>query len=63
MGVGGSIDYVAGAAQRAPVWMRQTGLDWLWRLIRQPWRWRRMLALPRFVWLVLRSGNAQQEAR
>jgi N-acetylglucosaminyldiphosphoundecaprenol N-acetyl-beta-D-mannosaminyltransferase len=62
LGVGGSIDYVAGTARRAPVWMRRAGLDWLWRLIRQPWRWRRMLALPRFVWLVLRSGGERQEA-
>jgi len=63
MGVGGSIDYVAGTARRAPVWMRQAGLDWLWRLIHQPWRWRRMLALPRFIWLVLRSErDSRREA-
>jgi N-acetylglucosaminyldiphosphoundecaprenol N-acetyl-beta-D-mannosaminyltransferase len=55
MGVGGSFDYVAGVARRAPRWMQDSGLDWLWRLVRQPWRWRRMLALPRFVWLVLRD--------
>jgi N-acetylglucosaminyldiphosphoundecaprenol N-acetyl-beta-D-mannosaminyltransferase len=58
MGVGGSFDYVAGIARRAPRWMQDHGLDWLWRLVRQPWRWRRMIALPIFVWLVLteRSG-------
>jgi N-acetylglucosaminyldiphosphoundecaprenol N-acetyl-beta-D-mannosaminyltransferase len=55
MGVGGSIDYVAGVARRAPRWMQDSGLDWLWRLVRQPWRWKRMLSLPRFVWLVLRD--------
>lgn len=49
MGVGGTFDFVAGTAPRAPVWMRQRGLEWLHRLIRQPWRWRRMLALPKFV--------------
>jgi N-acetylglucosaminyldiphosphoundecaprenol N-acetyl-beta-D-mannosaminyltransferase len=53
IGVGGSFDYVAGKTQRAPVWMRERGLDWLWRLVKQPWRWRRMLALPRFILLVL----------
>lgn len=53
IGVGGSFDYVAGKARRAPVWMRERGLDWLWRLLMQPWRWRRMLALPRFALLVL----------
>lgn len=55
MGVGGSFDYVAGRTRRAPRWMRDHGLDWLWRLLRQPWRWRRMLALPAFVWAVLRE--------
>lgn len=53
MGVGGSFDYVAGVARRAPRWMQEHALDWLWRLIREPWRWRRMGALPLFVVLVL----------
>lgn len=55
MGVGGSLDYVAGLAVRAPRWMQDHGLEWLWRLAREPWRWRRMLALPRFVWLAWRA--------
>lgn len=58
MGVGGSFDYVAGTAHRAPMWMRERGLEWLWRLVRQPSRWRRMLALPKFVWLVWRTELA-----
>ena len=33
-------------------WMRKAGLEWLFRLLRQPWRWRRMLALPQAAWLV-----------
>lgn len=53
IGVGGAFDFVAGMAQRAPVWMRRLGLEWLHRLVREPWRWRRQLALPRFVGLVL----------
>lgn len=57
IGVGGSFDYVAGRARRAPLWMREHGLDWFWRLMMQPWRWRRMLALPRFVLLVLRGSE------
>lgn len=60
MGVGGSFDYLAGTARRAPVWMQERGLDWLWRLIRQPWRWRRMLALPRFAWAVVREGRGSR---
>jgi len=54
MGVGGALDFIAGVVPRAPVWVQQIGLEWLYRLIREPWRWRRQLALPRFVWRVLR---------
>lgn len=49
IGVGGGLDFVAGRVPRAPAWMRHRGLEWLYRLGRQPWRWRRMLALPRFA--------------
>lgn len=55
VGVGGAFDFVAGVARRAPRFMRRLGLEWLHRLITQPWRWRRMLKLPRFVFLVLRQ--------
>ena len=53
IGVGGAFDYIAGKAPRAPRWMRAGGLEWIFRLIVQPWRWRRMLALPAFVLAVL----------
>jgi N-acetylglucosaminyldiphosphoundecaprenol N-acetyl-beta-D-mannosaminyltransferase len=53
MGVGGALDFVSGRAVRAPEWVQNLGLEWLDRLIRQPWRWRRMLALPRFAWQVI----------
>jgi len=53
MGVGGTFDFVAGVVPRAPVWMRKAALEWVYRLYKQPWRWRRMLRLPRFVWAVL----------
>lgn len=56
MAVGGSFDVLAGVARRAPRPLRRLGLEWLWRLARQPWRWRRQLALPRFAWTVLRQG-------
>lgn len=55
MGIGGALDYLAGAVPRAPALIRRVGLEWLFRLIRQPWRWRRQLALPRFVMFVLRE--------
>jgi N-acetylglucosaminyldiphosphoundecaprenol N-acetyl-beta-D-mannosaminyltransferase len=57
MGVGGALDFISGRALRAPPWMRDRGLEWLHRLSREPWRWRRMLALPRFVIRVMREGR------
>ncbi len=52
---GGSFSFISGATPRAPRWMRRAGLEWLFRLLRQPSRLRRQLALPVFVWLVLRQ--------
>ena len=57
MGVGGALDFISGRARRAPPWMRDRGLEWLHRLGQEPWRWRRMLALPRFVIRVMREGR------
>lgn len=42
MGIGGSLDFVADVVPRAPLWMRQIGCEWLWRLIQEPRRWRRI---------------------
>jgi N-acetylglucosaminyldiphosphoundecaprenol N-acetyl-beta-D-mannosaminyltransferase len=53
MGVGGSFDVWAGVKKRAPGWMGALHIEWLYRLIKEPTRWRRMLALPAFVWAVL----------
>ncbi len=53
IGVGGSLDFVTGRAVRAPQWAQRLGLEWLYRLVKEPWRWRRMLALPRFGWRVM----------
>jgi N-acetylglucosaminyldiphosphoundecaprenol N-acetyl-beta-D-mannosaminyltransferase len=55
LGIGGSLDFIVGTQQRAPRWMQRGGLEWLYRLVREPWRWRRQLALPKFVWAVLRK--------
>jgi N-acetylglucosaminyldiphosphoundecaprenol N-acetyl-beta-D-mannosaminyltransferase len=52
IGVGGSFDVISGRIERAPQVVRRLGLEWLYRLVKEPWRWRRQLALPRFVWLV-----------
>jgi N-acetylglucosaminyldiphosphoundecaprenol N-acetyl-beta-D-mannosaminyltransferase len=53
IGVGGAFDFISGHASRAPQLVQRAGLEWLYRLAREPWRWRRMLALPRFAVLVL----------
>lgn len=53
MGVGGAFDFLAGRTVRAPAWMRRLGLEWLHRLLRQPWRWRRLLRVFAFALLVL----------
>lgn len=52
-GIGGVYDYLSGRVPRAPGWLRRIGLEWLYRLVRQPWRWRRQAVLPVFVVLVI----------
>jgi N-acetylglucosaminyldiphosphoundecaprenol N-acetyl-beta-D-mannosaminyltransferase len=55
MGVGGSFDYISGVTTRAPFLLRFLGLEWLYRLINEPWRWRRQLALITFVGIVVKE--------
>ena len=50
IGVGGSFDIWAGNKSRAPQWLRNNNLEWSYRLYQEPWRWRRMLSLPKFLW-------------
>jgi N-acetylglucosaminyldiphosphoundecaprenol N-acetyl-beta-D-mannosaminyltransferase len=58
MGVGGVLDYLAGAVPYAPTWLRRLGLEWLFRLVRQPRRWRRVWnAVVVFPWLVASRGR------
>lgn len=49
IGVGGSLDIIAGTVKRAPVIWQKLNVEWLYRLINQPSRWRRQLILPRFA--------------
>jgi len=60
MGVGGTFDYLAGKTLRAPKWMRQIGLEWLYRLICEPWRFRRQLAIWKFGFLILKHKLASK---
>ena len=56
MGVGGAFDYISGNVSRAPLLIRLMGFEWLYRLIAQPWRIKRQLALVEFMYLVLKNG-------
>lgn len=56
MGVGGSFDYISGTVARAPRWLQRMNLEWCYRLLRQPWRWRRQLILIPYLWKVLRES-------
>src|SRR3989344_1408189 len=53
MGVGGSFDYISGKVPRAPKWLRNIGLEWLFRLIIQPWRIKRQLALLKDLYMIV----------
>lgn len=55
MGIGGSFDVLAGEVKRAPVFWQKVHLEWFYRLVKQPSRWRRMLALPIFAGRVLKE--------
>jgi N-acetylglucosaminyldiphosphoundecaprenol N-acetyl-beta-D-mannosaminyltransferase len=55
MAVGGAFDYISGQIRRAPKWIRDLGFEWFYRLVRQPWRIKRQLALPKFIILVAKQ--------
>lgn len=57
MGIGGSFDVLAGKMERAPKWMQDASLEWAFRLYKQPSRFLRMMALPKFVLKVLFSSK------
>jgi len=59
IGVGGSFDIWAGVKSRAPAWLGNNHLEWLYRLYQEPWRWRRMSALPKFAGKALVSRLTQ----
>lgn len=54
IGVGGTFDFLAGRRKRAPKFVQIIGLEWLWRLILEPRRYRRQIALPKLVWRVFK---------
>ncbi len=61
IGVGGAFDFLAQKTKRAPLFLRKIGLEWLWRLILQPWRWRRIFrAVIIFPFLALKEYYGQK---
>lgn len=62
MGVGGTFDFLAGKRKRAPLVFRRLSLEWLWRLAREPRRWRRIwTAVVVFPWMVLRESGREKQ--
>jgi len=61
IGIGGSLDHIVGKQKRAPKWVQRLWLEWLYRLIQEPRRWRRQLALPKFVWHVLTEQKKDRQ--
>lgn len=57
MGVGGVFDIFAGELKRAPKWMISLGLEWLYRVMKEPFRIKRLVFIPRFLLLVLKSKD------
>ena len=58
IGVGGTLDVMAGVVKRAPLWMQKAKLEWLFRAMLQPSRAGRLVALPKFVWKVHNSKKS-----
>ncbi|KRL59039.1 WecB/TagA/CpsF family glycosyltransferase [Latilactobacillus fuchuensis] len=57
MGIGGSFDVFSGVTKRAPVWMQRLHLEWFYRLLKEPTRFKRMLVLPKFIQEVKKVGK------
>ena len=54
-GLGGSLDVFAGVVQRAPLVWQKMGLEWLYRLLNEPSRLKRMMKLPQFLLCVIKE--------
>ncbi len=61
IGVGGSLDVMSGKVDRAPGWMIKLGLEWFYRLYKEPSRWKRMMALPKFAIKILLTAKKAQK--
>lgn len=57
MGVGGSFDIIAGNVKRAPKWMINLGLEWLYRVAKEPFRIKRLSSIPKFILMVIKDKH------
>jgi len=55
MGVGGSFDIIAGNVKRAPKWMINLGMEWLFRVVKEPFRIKRLSSIPKFILMVIKD--------
>lgn len=53
IGIGGSFDVLSGNIPRAPFWMQKHGMEWMFRLFKEPKRIKRTISLPYFMWLII----------
>ncbi|MGV8980344.1 WecB/TagA/CpsF family glycosyltransferase [Clostridium sp.] len=60
MGVGGSFDIIAGNLKRAPKWMINIGLEWLYRVAKEPFRIKRLSSIPKFILMVIKDKYKQK---
>lgn len=57
MGVGGSFDVISGEVTRAPKWMIKLGLEWLYRVVKEPFRIKRLSSIPKFLFKVIKENK------
>src|SRR3989344_1063763 len=62
VGVGGAFDYLSGKKPRAPFFLQKIGLEWLFRLLIEPWRFKRQLVLPYFIYLILKEAFSKSRS-
>ncbi|MGH4125338.1 MAG: WecB/TagA/CpsF family glycosyltransferase [Clostridium sp.] len=60
MGVGGSFDIIAGNLKRAPKWMISIGLEWLYRVAKEPFRIKRLASIPKFIFAVIKDKHKRK---
>ena len=63
MGVGGSFDVIGDKVKRAPRWMINIGMEWAYRVLKEPFRIKRLGSIPKFLWLVVKDKGASYERK